>query len=64
MSDAVPDFTVWTVAEQYAQSIKAGYNAYFFDRPADSCHYHHADERAAWLHGYNKARAHLLGLPD
>lgn len=67
MSAAVPerpDFSQWTVAERYAQSIKAGYQAYFFDRSPDSCHYHADDERAAWVHGYNRARAHLLGLPE
>lgn len=59
-----PDFSRYSVAEKFATSIKVGYNAYFYDRPEDSCHYHDDDERAAWLHGYNRARAHLLGLTE
>jgi ribosome modulation factor len=64
MPDGRPDFSDSRTAEKFVGSIKAGYQAYFFDRSPDSCHYHDDDERAAWVHGYNRARAHLLGLPE
>lgn len=60
----LPDFSRYAVAAHFASSIKAGYQAYFFDRSPDACHYHDPDERAAWTHGYQRARAHILGLPE
>ena len=59
-----PDFSRYSVRERYAASVKAGYNAYFYDRSPESCHYHDDAERAAWRYGYEMARAHLLGLPE
>lgn len=59
-----PDFSRYSVRERYAGSIKAGYNAYFYDRSPESCQYHGANERAAWRYGYEMGRSHLLGLPE